>query len=83
MMTTKLNFTIRYKQVKSKLGKSAKSNNQLRKGLNRNTPFSKVNTLSKASLTLESLALGIKEGMDDAKAGRVYSQAKVERILGI
>lgn len=82
-MTTKFIGIKEFRQNISKIAQSSKKNKQRFVVLNRNTPIFEVNPLSGTDVTLESLALGIQQGLDDAKAGRVYTQAEVESILGL
>lgn len=82
-MTTKFIGIKEFRQNISKIAKNSKKNNQRLIVLNRNTPIFEVNPLSDADQTLESLAMGIQQGLADAKAGRVYTQAQVESMLGL
>jgi hypothetical protein len=82
-MTTKFIGIKEFRQNISKIAKSSKKNNQRLVILNRNTPIFEVNPLSDKDLTLESLALGIKQGLSDVKVGRVYSQTQVESMFGL
>ena len=67
-MTTKFIGIKEFRQNISKLAKRSIKNNQRLVVLNRNTPIFEVNPLSGADQTLESLALGIQQGLADAKA---------------
>ena len=82
-MTTKFIGVKEFRQNIAKIAKSSKKNNQRLVILNRNTPILEVRPLSGKDFTLESLALDIQQGLDDAKAGRVYSQIQVEAMLGL
>lgn len=82
-MTTKFIGIKEFRQNISKIAINSKKNNQRLIVLNRNTPIFEVNPLSDADQTLESLAMGIQQGLADAKAGRVYTQAQVESMLGL
>lgn len=82
-MTTKFIGVKEFRQNIAKIAKNSKKNNQRIVILNRNTPILEVRPLSNKDFTLESLALGIQQGLDDAKTGRVYSQAQVESMLGL
>ena len=82
-MTTKFIGIKEFRQNISKIAKSSKKNNQRLIVLNRNTPIFEVNPLSDSDQTLESLAMGIQQGLADVKAGRVYTQAQVESMLGL
>ncbi len=82
-MTTKFIGIKEFRQNISRLAKSSKKNNQRLVILNRNTPVFEVNPLNGTDLTLESLAWGVQQGLADAKAGRVYTQAQVESMLGL
>lgn len=82
-MTTKFIGIKEFRQNISKIAKNSKKNNQRLIILNRNTPIFEVNPLSSKDFTLESLAFGIQQGLEDAKAGRVYTQAQVESMFGL
>ena len=82
-MTTRFIGVKEFRQNLAKIAKHSKQNNQRLVILNRNIPIFEVRPLSHKDFTLESLALGIQQGLDDAKAGRVYSQAQVESMLGL
>jgi hypothetical protein len=82
-MTTRFIGIKEFRQNISKIALNSKKNNQRLIVLNRNTPIFEVNPLSGEDQTLESLALGIQQGLADAKAGRVYTQAQVEKMLGL
>ncbi len=82
-MTTKFIGVKEFRQNIANIAKSSKKNNQRIVILSRNTPILEVRPLSNKDFTLESLALGIQQGLDDAKAGRIYSQAQIESMLGL
>ena len=82
-MTTKFIGVKEFRQNIAKIAKNSKQNNQRLVILNRNIPIFEVRPLSRKDFTLESLALGIQQGLDDAKAGRVYSQTQIESMLGL
>jgi len=82
-MTTKFVGVKEFRQNIAKIARNSKRNNQRLIILNRNTPILEVLPLSDKDFTLESLALGIQQGLNDAKTGRVYSQAEVESMLGL
>lgn len=82
-MTTKFIGVKEFRQNIAKIAKNSKKNNQRLVILSRNVPILEVRPLSDQDFTLESLTLGIKQGLDDAKAGRVYSQAQIESMLGL
>jgi hypothetical protein len=82
-MTTKFIGVKEFRQNIAKIAKNSKKNNQRLIILNRNTPILEVRPLSPKDFTLENLALGIQQGLDDAKAGRVFSQSQVESMLGL
>ncbi len=82
-MTTKFIGVKEFRQNIAKIAKNSKKNNQRLVILNRNTPIFEVRPLSNKEFTLESLSLGIQQGLNDARAGRVYSQADVEAMLGL
>lgn len=82
-MTTKFIGVKDFRANVSKIAKSSKKNNERIIVLNRNKPIFEVRPLSDEDSTLESLALGVKQGKADAKAGRVYTQKEVEQILGL
>ena len=82
-MTTKFIGVKEFRQNIAKIVKNSKKYDQRLVILNRNTPILEVRPLSSKNFTLESLTLDIQQGLDDAKAGRVYSQAQIERKLGL
>lgn len=82
-MTTKFIGVKEFRQNIAKIAKNSKMHNQRLVILNRNTPIFEVRPLSGKDVTLESLALGIEQGLRDAKAGRVYTQTQVETMLGL
>ncbi|HEX9503220.1 MAG TPA: hypothetical protein VF974_02760 [Patescibacteria group bacterium] len=82
-MTTKFIGVKEFRQNLAKIANNSRQNNQRLIILNRNVPIFEVRPLSHKDFTLESLALGIQQGLDDAKAGRVYSQAQIESMLGL
>ncbi len=82
-MATKFIGVKEFRQNIAKIAKSSQKNNDRFVILNRNTPIFEVRPLSDADFTLESLALGIQQGLDDAKAGRVYTQTQVESMFGL
>ena len=82
-MTTKFIGIKEFRQNIAKLAKNSRKNNQRLIVLNRNTPIFEVLPLYNKEFTLENFALGIKQGLSDAKAGRVYTQAQVESMLGL
>ena len=82
-MTTKFIGIKEFRQNISQVTKSAHKKNQRLVVLNRNIPAFEVRPLSAKDFTLESLALGIQEGLADAKAGRVYSHAEVKSMFGL
>lgn len=82
-MTTKFIGVKEFRQNLAKIAKNSKRNNQRLVILSRNIPIFEVHPLSGKNFILENLALGIKQGLDDAKAGRVYSQTQIESMLGL
>lgn len=82
-MTTKFIGVKKFRQNLAKITKNSRKNNERLVILNRNIPIFEVRPLSQKDLILENLLLDIQEGLDDAKAGRVYSQAEVESMLGL
>ena len=82
-MTTKFIGVKEFRQNIAKIAKTSKKNNQRLIVLNRNTPILEVKPLYLEDVTLENLTLAIEQGLEDAKAGRVYSQTQVEKMFGI
>lgn len=82
-MTTKFIGVKEFRQNIAAIAKHSKLHNQRLIILNRNVPILEVRPLSNKNFTLENLTLSIKQGLDDAKAGRVYSQAQVKSMLGL
>jgi len=82
-MTTKFIGVKEFRQNIAKITKDSRKNNQRLIILSRNIPMFEVRPLLGENFTLEGLALDIQQGLDDAKAGRVYSQAQVESMLGL
>jgi predicted transcriptional regulator len=79
-MTTKF---IGIKEFRQNISKLSKKTNQRLVVLNRNTPVFEVKSLRGQDVTLDKLALDIQQGLEDAKAGRVYTQSQVESMLGL
>lgn len=79
-MTTKF---IGIKEFRQNISKLSKKTDQRLVVLNRNTPVFEVKPLTGQDITLEKLAFDIQQGLDDAKAGRVYTQDQVESIFGL
>lgn len=82
-MTTKFIGVKEFRQNIAKIAKNSRKNNQRLVILNRNVPIFEVRPLSQKDLTLEDLVQDIQEGLDDVKAGRVYSQEEIESMLGL
>jgi hypothetical protein len=82
-MITKFIGVKEFRQNIAKIAKSSKKNNERLVVLCHNIPIFEVLPLSSKNFTLENFALGIQQGLDDAKTGRVYSQAQVESMLGL
>ena len=82
-MTTKFIGVKEFRQNIAKIAKNSRKNNQRLVILNRNVPIFEVRPLSQKDLTLENLVQDIQEGLDDVKAGRVYSQEEIESMLGL
>ncbi len=82
-MTTKFIGVKEFRQNIAKIAKDSKKQNQKLIILNRNTPILEVKPLSDKDFTLENLALGLQQGLADAKYGRVYSQTQIEKMLGL
>lgn len=82
-MTTKFIGVKEFRQNIAKFAKSSKKNNQRIVILNRTTPILEVRPISDKDAKLDNLMLSIQRGLDDVKAGRVYTQEQMERKFGL
>jgi len=82
-MTTKFVGMKELRQNMAKLTKQAQQKNERLIILRKNKPIFELRPLSKQDATLERLALDIQEGLEDAKAGRVYSHKEMKEYFGI
>ena len=51
--------------------------------MNHDTSFFEVRPIPKDEATLEHVMVGIQEGLEDIKKGKVYTQEQVEKMLCI
>lgn len=82
-MTTKFIGVKELRQNMAKITKEASKKNQRLIVLRKNEPIFELRPLSKKDATLEKLALDIQEGLEDAKAGRVYSHEEIKSHFGL
>lgn len=82
-MTTKFIGVKEFRQNIAKIAEDSQRKNQRLIVLNHNTPILEVKPISEQDFTLESLKIDLEQGLNDAKAGRVYSQSKIEKMLGL
>lgn len=82
-MTTKFIGIKEFRQNISKLAKSSKKNNQRLVILNRNTPIFEVIPMSEREFNIEKFDADIQKGLDDVKAGRVYTLEQAKDMLGL
>ena len=82
-MTTKFIGMKELRQNMSKITKEAEKKNERLIILRKNKPVFELRPLSPQGLITETFLRGIEEGLADAKAGRVYSQKQIEKMLGI
>ncbi|MBP6942717.1 MAG: hypothetical protein KBB55_01590 [Candidatus Buchananbacteria bacterium] len=82
-MTTKFIGVKEFRQNMAKITARSQKNNERLIVLSRNTPIFEVRPIAKKDFTLESLKDRIDQGLADKKAGRVYTQAQVEKLFGL
>ena len=82
-MTTKFIGIKELRQNMAKITEQARKNNQRLIVLRKNEPIFELRPLSKKDATLERLALDIQEGLEDVKAGRVYSHEEIKNYFGL
>lgn len=67
----------------AKIAKASKKKNERLIILNHSTPILEVRPISDKDAKMENLMLSIQRGLDDIKAGRVYTQEQIEAKLGL
>ena len=82
-MTTKFIGVKEFRQNMAKISEMARKKNQRLIVLRKNEPIFELRPLSKKDATLERLALDIHEGLEDVKAGRVYSHEEIKDFFGL
>lgn len=82
-MTTRFIGVKELRQNLAKVSERALKNKERLIVLKKNVPIFELRPLSKADATLERLMLDLYEAEEDVKAGRLYSQAEVEKMLGL
>jgi len=82
-MTTKFVGTKELRQNMAKIAKEAQKKNERIIVLRKNKPVFELRPLSDEDSFVESFRKDIEEARSDKKAGRVYSQAQVRKMLGL
>ena len=83
IMTTKFIGVKEFRQNMAKISEMARKKNQRLIVLRKNEPIFELGPLSKKDATLERLTLDIQEGLEDVKAGRVYSHEEIKDFFGL
>ena len=82
-MTTRFIGVKELRQNISKVSDQALKKNERLIVLRKNVPIFELRPLSKKDAILERLVLDLQEAEADVKAGRLYSQEDVEKMLGL
>lgn len=83
IMTTKFIGMKEFRQNMAKISAQARKKNQRLIVLRKNVPMFELRPLSKNDVQMEQFALSIQEGLEDVKAGRIYSHEQVKKMFGI
>ena len=82
-MTTRFIGLKELRQTLTKVATHAQKHGERYIVLRKNEPMFELRPISKKEATLEHLMNDIAQAEKDVKAGRTYSQADVERMLGL
>lgn len=82
-MTTKFIGVKEFRQNMAKISEQARKKNERLIVLRKNEPIFELRPLSKKAATLEKLSFDIQAGLEDIKAGRVYTHEEIKDFFGL
>lgn len=82
-MTTRFIGVKEFRRTLTSVANRARAKRERYIVLRKNEPIFELRPLSKKDATLEKLARDLAEAEADVRAGRVYTQKQVEKMLGL